>query len=132
MQWDFWTLVPESAHQVAWLFGDRGIPRNWRHMNGYGSHTYSWLNAAGEISWVKYHFVADQERPRPRDHRRYADREQSGQRMTADRARAYPGPGQEGRDRTGCGQPERTRMSRPASLAAYLHGLARGFGVVFA
>src|SRR6185369_13993673 len=40
MQWDFWTLSPESAHQVAWLFGDRGIPRSWRNMNGYSSHTY--------------------------------------------------------------------------------------------
>jgi catalase len=60
MQWDFWTLSPESAHQVAWLFGDRGIPRTWRHMNGYGSHTYSWINADGKISWVKYHFISDQ------------------------------------------------------------------------
>jgi catalase len=60
MQWDFWTLVPESAHQVTWLMGDRGIPRTWRHMNGYSSHTYSWINAAGEIYWVKYHFISDQ------------------------------------------------------------------------
>jgi catalase len=60
MQWDFWTLVPESAHQVAWLMGDRGIPKTWRHMNGYGSHTYSWVNAAGELFWVKYHFISDQ------------------------------------------------------------------------
>jgi len=60
MQWDFWTLVPESAHQVAWLMGDRGIPSTWRHMNGYGSHTYSWVNAAGEVFWVKYHFISDQ------------------------------------------------------------------------
>jgi catalase len=60
MQWDFFTLTPESAHQVAWLFGDRGIPSTWRHMNGYGSHTYSWLNADGKISWVKYHFISDQ------------------------------------------------------------------------
>jgi catalase len=60
MQWDFWTLSPESAHQVAWLFGDRGIPASWRHMNGYSSHTYSWINTAGQISWVKYHFVSDQ------------------------------------------------------------------------
>ncbi|MCG5432870.1 catalase [Mycobacterium sp. MYCO198283] len=60
MQWDFWTLVPESAHQVTWLMGDRGIPKTWRHMNGYSSHTYSWVNAAGEISWVKYHFKTDQ------------------------------------------------------------------------
>jgi catalase len=60
MQWDFWTLSPESAHQVTWLMGDRGIPRTWRHMNGYGSHTYSWINAAGQIFWVKYHFISDQ------------------------------------------------------------------------
>ncbi|OZM82141.1 catalase [Pseudonocardia sp. MH-G8] len=60
MQWDFWTLSPESAHQVAWLMGDRGIPRTWRHMNGYSSHTYSWINAAGEQFWVKYHFKSDQ------------------------------------------------------------------------
>jgi catalase len=60
MQWDFWTLSPESAHQVTYLMGDRGIPRTWRHMNGYASHTYSWVNAAGEIFWVKYHFISDQ------------------------------------------------------------------------
>jgi catalase len=60
MQWDFWSLSPESAHQVAWLFGDRGIPASWRHMNGYGSHTYSWINADGQIFWVKYHFISDQ------------------------------------------------------------------------
>jgi catalase len=60
MQWDFWTLSPESAHQVTWLMGDRGIPRTWRHMNGYSSHTYSWVNAAEEIFWVKYHFITDQ------------------------------------------------------------------------
>ncbi|MGV9408653.1 catalase [Nocardia sp. NPDC003693] len=60
MQWDFWTLSPESAHQVTWLMGDRGIPRTWRHMNGYSSHTYLWYNAAGERFWVKYHFKTDQ------------------------------------------------------------------------
>jgi catalase len=60
MQWDFWTLSPETAHQVAWLMGDRGIPKNWRLMNGYGSHTYSWINANGQIWWVKYHFISDQ------------------------------------------------------------------------
>jgi catalase len=57
MQWDFWTLSPESAHQVTWLMGDRGVPRSWRNMNGYSSHTYSWVNAAGAIFWVKYHFI---------------------------------------------------------------------------
>jgi catalase len=60
MQWDFWTLSPESAHQVTWLMGDRGIPRTWRHMNGYTSHTYLWVNSAGERFWVKYHFKTDQ------------------------------------------------------------------------
>ena len=44
MQWDFWTLSPESAHQVTYLMGDRGIPKNWREMNGYGSHTYMLIN----------------------------------------------------------------------------------------
>ena len=60
MQWDFWTLSPETAHQVTWLMGDRGIPRTWRHMNGYSSHTYSWVNAQGKTFWVKYHFKTDQ------------------------------------------------------------------------
>jgi len=60
MQWDFWTLSPESAHMLSWLMGDRGIPRSWRHMNGYSSHTYSWINADREIFWVKYHFITDQ------------------------------------------------------------------------
>ena len=60
MQWDFWTLSPESAHQVTYLMGDRGLPKSWREMNGYGSHTYQWLNAAGERFWVKYHFRSSQ------------------------------------------------------------------------
>jgi catalase len=60
MQWDFWTLSPESAHQVTWLMGDRGIPRTWRQMNGYSSHTYMWSNAGGDRFWVKYHFKTDQ------------------------------------------------------------------------
>src|SRR5919107_1497313 len=58
--WDFWGLSPESTHQVTWLFGDRGIPASYRHMNGYGSHTYQWNNEAGEVFWVKYHFKTDQ------------------------------------------------------------------------
>jgi catalase len=60
MQWDFWSLSPESAHQVTYLMGDRGLPRSWRHMNGYGSHTYQWINADGERFWVKYHFLSQQ------------------------------------------------------------------------
>src|ERR1700728_2409113 len=60
MQWDFWTLSPESAHQVTYLMGDRGIPKTWRHMNGYGSQTYSWINAGGREVWLKYHFISEQ------------------------------------------------------------------------
>jgi catalase len=56
MQWDFWSLSPESLHQVTILFSDRGIPATLRHMNGYGSHTYSLWNEAGERFWVKWHF----------------------------------------------------------------------------
>lgn len=60
MQWDFWTLSPESAHMVTWLMGDRGIPKTYRHMNGYSSHTFMWINGGGEKFWVKYHFKTDQ------------------------------------------------------------------------
>ena len=60
MQWDFWTLKPESAHQVTILMSDRGTPRTLRHMNGYGSHTFMWINAGGERFWIKYHFKTDQ------------------------------------------------------------------------
>ncbi|CAG7634117.1 catalase [Rhodococcus opacus] len=60
MQWDFWTLNPESAHQVTYVMGQRGLPRTWRHMNGYGSHTYLWVNAGGGKFWVKYHFHTEQ------------------------------------------------------------------------
>jgi len=60
MQWDFWTLSPESAHQVTFLMSDRGTPRSWRNMNGYGSHTFMWYNAAGERFWIKYHIKTDQ------------------------------------------------------------------------
>ena len=60
MQWDFWTLNPESAHQVTWLMGDRGIPSTWRNMDGFGSHTYMLVNEAGERFWVKFHFKTKQ------------------------------------------------------------------------
>jgi len=60
MQWDFWSLSPESAHQVTWLMGDRGIPKTWRHMDGFSSHTFMWVNAKGDKFWVKYHFKTDQ------------------------------------------------------------------------
>jgi len=53
-------LVTGVGHQVTVLMGDRGIPKSWRHMNGYSSHTYMWVNANGERFWVKYHFKTDQ------------------------------------------------------------------------
>jgi len=58
--WDFWSLSPESLHQVTILMSDRGLPRTVRHMNGFGSHTYSMINAAGERHWVKFHFKTEQ------------------------------------------------------------------------
>jgi catalase len=58
--WDFWSLSPESLHQVTILFSDRGLPQGFRHMNGYGSHTYALINAAGERVWVKFHFKSMQ------------------------------------------------------------------------
>jgi len=58
--WDFWSLSPESLHQVTILMSDRGLPTDVRHMNGYGSHTYSFLNAQGDRHWVKFHFKTDQ------------------------------------------------------------------------
>jgi catalase len=58
--WDFWSLSPESLHQVTILFSDRGLPKSYRHMHGFGSHTYSLINAAGERVWVKFHFKTKQ------------------------------------------------------------------------
>jgi catalase len=60
MQWDFWTLSPESAHQVIVLMSDRGTPRTWRNMHGFASSTYMWENAADKKFWVKYHFKTEQ------------------------------------------------------------------------
>jgi catalase len=54
--WDWWSLLPETLHQVTWLMGDRGRPKSHRHMNGYGSHTYSFINDKNERVWVKFHF----------------------------------------------------------------------------
>lgn len=53
--WDFWTGIPESLHQVTILMSDRGMPKGFRNMHGFGSHTYSMYNDAGERVWVKYH-----------------------------------------------------------------------------
>lgn len=58
--WDFWSLSPESLHQVTILMSDRGLPTSVRHINGYGSHTYSLINADNERCWVKFHFKTEQ------------------------------------------------------------------------
>ena len=60
MFWDFLSLTPESLHQVTILFSDRGTPRAFRNMNGYGSHTFKWYNQDTESFWIKYHFKTDQ------------------------------------------------------------------------
>lgn len=60
MMWDFWSRAPESLHQVTMLFSDRGTPDGYRHMDGFGSHTFSLINAAGERVWVKWHFKTQQ------------------------------------------------------------------------
>ena len=58
--WDFWTLLPEALHQVTIVMSERGIPRTYRHMHGFGSHTFSFINAASERFWVKFHFRSQQ------------------------------------------------------------------------
>ncbi|EMY35781.1 catalase [Arthrobacter crystallopoietes BAB-32] len=58
--WDFWTNLPEALHQVTIVMSDRGIPASYRHMHGFGSHTFSFYNDAGERYWVKFHFRTQQ------------------------------------------------------------------------
>lgn len=58
--WDFWTLLPEALHQVTIVMSDRGIPASYRHMHGFGSHTFSLINADNERIWVKFHFESNQ------------------------------------------------------------------------
>ncbi len=60
MMWDFWSLSPESLHQVTILFSDRGIPDGYRFMHGFGSHTFSLINAQGQRHWVKWHYKTQQ------------------------------------------------------------------------
>ena len=60
MMWDFWSLNPESLHQVLFLMSDRGTPYSYRHMHGFGSHTFSFINASNERHWVKFHFKTKQ------------------------------------------------------------------------
>ena len=58
--WDFWSLSPEALHQITILFSDRGTPNGFRHMDGFSSHTYKWVNEQGEVFFVKYHFKTNQ------------------------------------------------------------------------
>jgi catalase len=58
--WDYWTLLPEALHQVTIIMSDRGIPRGFRHMHGFGSHTFSLLNARNQRTWVKFTFKTQQ------------------------------------------------------------------------
>ena len=58
--WDFWTSLPEALHQVTIVMSDRGIPASYQHMHGFGSHTFSFINAANERHWVKFHFKTQQ------------------------------------------------------------------------
>ncbi len=58
--WDFWTSLPEALHQITITMSDRGIPHSYRHMNGYGSHTYSMINARNERFWIKFHLKTQQ------------------------------------------------------------------------
>ncbi|WP_034176534.1 catalase, partial [Burkholderia ambifaria] len=58
--WDFWTQLPEALHQVTIVMSDRGIPRSYRHMHGFGSHTFSLINASNERFWVKFHMRSEQ------------------------------------------------------------------------
>jgi catalase len=58
--WDFWSMLPEALHQVTITMGDRGIPKSYRHMHGFGSHTFSLINKDNERVWVKFHFVTQQ------------------------------------------------------------------------
>lgn len=58
--WDFWTLLPEALHQITITMSERGIPKTYRHMHGFGSHTFSFLNAKDERFWVKFHFKSAQ------------------------------------------------------------------------
>ncbi len=61
MTWDYFVQNPESIHQVAYLFGDRGVPASWRKMNGYSGHTFKMVNDKGDLTYVQIHAIADQE-----------------------------------------------------------------------
>jgi catalase len=59
-KWDFWSISPEALHQITILFSDRGTPKSYRHMDGFGSHTFSLIDATGSRVWCKFHFKTQQ------------------------------------------------------------------------
>ena len=92
--WDFWSLSPESLHQVTILMSDRGLPQSYRYIDGFGSHTYSFINAANERLWVKFHFKTQQgigtgPTPKPRSRSR-RPRDAPARPVRGDRARRVP------------------------------------------
>ena len=93
--WDFWSLSPESLHQVTILLSDRGLPKSYRHVNGYGSHTYSFINAKNERFWVKFHFKTQQgiqtmTNARGRGAHRQGPRELAARSLRGDREGRFP------------------------------------------
>ena len=93
--WDFWTSLPEALHQITIVMSDRGIPASYRHMHGFGSHTFSLINAAGERIWVKFHWrlpAGHQEphRRRGRGARGQGPREPPARPARGDRQRRLP------------------------------------------
>ncbi|NGQ96587.1 catalase [Brevibacillus sp. SYP-B805] len=58
--WDFMSLTPESTHMITWLFSDLGTPASYRHMDGFGVHAFKWVNQAGDVVYVKYHWKTNQ------------------------------------------------------------------------
>ena len=93
--WDFWTLLPEALHQVTIVMSDRGIPKSFRHMHLFGSHTFSMINAANERVWVKFHFrtqqgIAEPHRRRGRGPRRQGSRKPRPRPAQRDRGGDFP------------------------------------------
>ena len=93
--WDFWTLLPEALHQVTIVMSDRGIPKSFRNMHLFGSHTFSMINAANERVWVKFHFrtqqgIAEPHRRRGRGPRRQGSRKPRPRPAQRDRGGRLP------------------------------------------
>ncbi len=117
--WDFWTLLPEALHQVTIVMSDRGIPKSFRHMHLFGSHTFSMINAANERVWVKFHFrtqqgIAEPHRRRGRSCRCQGSRKQWPRPADRDRRRRLPAldalhPGDDG----GAGEDAPAQPLRP-------------------